>query len=242
MKASGVHVVSGNRGSDRRATKRAAGRPDERFPRASTPFARPDAEQKEILVSVVATVNVTRKEGKIRYVNPIPDGRLSGIETRSPVLLVVKSERGQALYNYPVLVNVYTELAPDDDREGLVDALITVSQAARAIELVIGGKVADVARVGGAPPAVRGVQRLSAREKESGIVLALDQELDEGHTFSVQLSTDHGRTWRTVAVGLRDPRFTIDRTQFREGQELQVRVITTNGLSSSVVMSEPFRV
>ena len=74
------------------------------------------------------------------------------------------------------------------------------------------------------------------------LLLALDNSLDEGHTFSVQFSTDQGRTWHTVAVGLREPRFEIDRSQFREGQELQVRVITTNGLSSSVVMSEPFRV
>jgi hypothetical protein len=234
--------MSANPGSDRRAADRAAGRPDERFPRAPAPFARPEAEHKEILVSVVATVNVTRNEGKIRFVNPIPGGRPSGIEPQSPVLLRVKSETGQVLHEYPVLVNIYTELAPEADREGLVDAVIPVSPAARTIELVIGGKVADTARVGGAPPAVRGVQRVAPDEKEAGILLALDKRLDEGHTFSVQFSTDQGRTWQTVAVGLREPTFAIDRRQFREGQELQVRVITTNGLSSSVVMSEPFRV
>jgi hypothetical protein len=234
--------ASGNRGSDRRATNRTAGRPDERFPRAPTPFAKSSPEQKEILVSVVATVNVTRGEGKIRYVNPIPGGRLSGIEPQSTVLLRVKSEKGQALHDYPVLVNIYTELEPEEDREGLVDAVIAVSPQARTIELVVGKNVADTARVGGASPSVRGVQRLSSHENEPGILLALDKELHECHTFSVQFSTDQGRTWQTVAVGLRDPRFVIDRTQFREGQELQVRVITTNGLASSVVMSEPFRV
>ena len=234
--------MSASRKSDRRKKDRATGRPDERFPRAPTPFARADAERKEVLVSVVATVNVTRQAGTIRFVNPIPGGRPSGIEQQSPVLLRVNSERGQALNNYPVLVNLYTDRAPEDDREGLVDAIIGVSVAARSIELVIGGKVADAARVGGALPAVRGVQRLAAQEKEPGIRLALDRQLDEDHTFSVQFSADQGRTWHTVAVGLREPTFAIDRAQFREGQELQVRVITTNGLSSSVVVSEPFRV
>ena len=233
--------ASGNRGTNGRARGHPAGRPDERFPRAPTPFAKPAAEQKEILVSVVATVNVTRSEGKIRYVNPIPGGRLAGIESESRVLLRVKSEKGQALYNYPVLVNVYTELTPEEDREGLVDAVIGVSPETRTIELVVGKRVADTARVGGAPPDVRGVQRLPSNEKEPGILLALDKQLDVDHTFSVQISTDQGRTWQTVAVGLRDPRFVIDRTQFREGQELQVRVITTNGLASSVVMTEAFR-
>lgn len=238
--------MSGNPGSNRRAADHAAGRPDERFPRVPipplAPLDRPEAERKEILVSVVATANVTRNEGKIRFVNPIPSGRPSGIESRSTVKLRVKSEAAQVLHEYPVLVNIYTELPPEADREGLVDAVIPVSPTTRTIELVIDEKVADAARVGGAPPAVRGVQRVAPGEKEVGILLALDRRLDEGHTFAVQVSTDQGKTWQTVAVGLREPTFTIDRRQFREGQDLQVRVIATNGLASSVVMSEPFRV
>lgn len=234
--------MSANPGSGRRAGNRAAGRPDERFARAPTPFVKPEAEHKEVLVSVVATANVTRNEGKIRFVNPIPSGRPSGIEPESPVRLQVKGEKGQALHKYPVLVNIYTELASEADREGLVDAVIPVSPAARTIELVIGGKVADAVSVGGTPPTVRGVQRVVAHGKERGILLSLDKRLDEGHTFSVQFSADQGRTWHTVAVGLREPSFEIDRGQFHEGQELQVRVITTNGLSSSVVVSKAFRV
>lgn len=237
-----VLSVSADPGSDRRAADSAAGRPDERFPRAPTPFAGPEAGQKEILVSIVATVNMTRGEGKIRFVNPIPSGRACGIEPKGPVLLRVNSEVGQVLHEYRVLVNIYTELAPEADREGLVDAVIPIRPAARTIELVIGERVADATRVGGAPPAVRGVQRVFPDEKEADILLALDKRLDEGQSFSVQISTDQGRTWQTVAVGLREPTFAIDRRQFREGQELQVRVITTNGLSSSVVTSEPFRV
>jgi hypothetical protein len=234
--------VSAHPESDRGAADRAGGRPDERFPRAPAPFVWLEAEQKEVLVSVVATANVTRNEGKIRFVNPIPDGRPSGIEPQSPVLLRVKSDASQVLHEYPVLVNIFTELAPGADREGLIDAVIPVSPASRRIELVVGREVADTARVGGAPPTVRGVQRVAADETEAGVRLVLDKHLDEGHTFSVQFSTDQGRTWQTVAVGLREPTFAIDRTQFRQGQEVQVRVITTNGLSSSVVMSEPFRV
>lgn len=241
--------MSANHGSDdRRPVDRAVGRPDERFPTTAPPipFAGPEAavgaEAKEVLVSVVATVNVTRNEGKIRFVNPVPSTRQSGVQPESRVLLRVRNEAGQVLHVYPVLVNIYTELAPEADREGLVDAVVPVSPAARTIELVVGGEVADAARVGGAPPAVRGVQRVAAGEKEANILLALDRELEEGHTFSVQVSADQGSTWQTVAVGLREPAFAIDRRQFREGQQLQVRVIATNGLSSSVVMSEPFRV
>jgi hypothetical protein len=237
--------VRANHESDRSAADAVGGRPDERFPRAPTqPPTRaigPEGEQKEILVSVVATVNATQSQGKIRFVNPTPGGRPSALEPQSAALLRVKSATDQMLSEHPVPVKIFTERAPEADREGLVDAVIPVDPAARTIELVINGKVVDAARVGGAPPAVRGAQRVAVEEKEAGIVLALDRHLDEGHTFSVQVSTDAGRTWQTVGVGLREPTFAIDRRQFRAGQEVQVRLIVTNGLSSSVVMGEPFR-
>jgi hypothetical protein len=233
------------RESDPDTASAAGGRPDERFPRAPTqPPTRtigPEGEPKEILVSVVAKVNATQSQGKIRFVNPTPGGRPSALDRESAALLRVKGATDQVLSEHRVPVKLFTERAPKADREGLVDAIIPVSPAARTIELVINGQVADAARVGGTPPAVRGVQRVAVEEKEAGIVLALDRHLDEGHTFSVQVSTDQGQTWQTVGVGLREPTFAIDRRQFRAGQEVQVRVIVTNGLSSSVVMGEPFR-
>lgn len=224
---------------ERRFADHSGGRPDERFPAPAA--ARPEVEPKEAMVSVVATVNVTRHAGKIRFVNPVTLARQSGTDPNSPVVLRVKSGSDQRLHEYRVLVNVYTELEPEADREGLVDAIVPISLTARAIELVIGGSVVDAVRVGGTLPAVRGVQRVATDTKGADILLTIDRQLDEGHTFSVQVSDDKGRTWRTVAVGLREPTFAIDRRQFGEGQELQVRIIATNGLSSSVAVSDPFR-
>lgn len=226
--------------SDDKGSGLSGGRPDERFPQAPVPELLP--RQKEILVSVVATVNVTTGQGKIRFVNPLMGGRPSGVERQSPVMLRAKRGDGETLHEFPVLVNLYSELSRDADREGLVDAAIPISPEARVLQLVVGGKVADAVSVGGAPPAVRGVQCVAAQGKDLVMALALDNELPDGHTFSVQVSMDHGRTWQTVGVGLKEPIFTIDRAQFREGGELQVRVLATNGLSSSIVTSEPFRV
>jgi len=225
--------------ADRRCSP-GTGRPDERFRQTPPPELAP--LQKEILVSVVATVNVTTSQGKIRFVNPLIGGQPSGIERQSPVVLRAKRGDGETLHEFPVLVNLYSEMSRAADREGLVDAAIAISPETRALELVVGEKVADALSVGGAPPAVRGVQRVTAQGKDLVIALALDEDLPHGHTFSVQVSVDHGRTWQTVGVGLKEPIFTIDRAQFREGEELQVRVLATNGLSSSIVTSEPFRV
>jgi hypothetical protein len=55
----------------------------------------------------------------------------------------------------------------------------------------------------------------------------------------VQVSTDNGRTWETLAVGLPTPEVTIDRNQFYGAENVLVRVIATDGFRRSVVTSEP---
>jgi hypothetical protein len=123
-----------------------------------------------------------------------------------------------------------------------VDVVIPVDARATGIELLIAGTVADSFSAAGTPPAVRALRTVAADDESLGIALELDRSLEENQTFSVQVSTDRGTTWQTLGVGLREPFFTLDRTQFRQGQEVQVRIIATNGFTSTVVSSETFRV
>jgi hypothetical protein len=233
--------VSADPGAGPSATSGAGGRPDQRFPQPAR--AVEPVEGREIPVSVVATVNLTRNQGEIRFVNPLPSGRISGIEPDSQVALRAVGAEGQVIREDPVRVNLYSELSPDADREGLVNAVLPLTANVRAIELSIEGQVADAVRVGGPLPALRGAQRLvSDDDTVLRVGLALDRTMDEGHTYAIQVSDDHGRTWRTVGVGLKEPIFAMDRRQFHKGDELQVRVIATNGLSSLVVTTETFRV
>jgi len=219
------------------------GRPDERFPdQAVTPLAEDMAERAgERLVSVVATVNLTRDQGQIRYVNPVPGGQPSALEPDSPVVLRVLGPTGELLGNHPVGVRLNSELAAGDDRTGLVDVVIPVGARATGIELLIAGTVADSFSAAGTPPAVRALRTVAADDESLGVALELDRSLEGNQTFSVQVSTDQGATWQTLGVGLREPFFTLDRTQFRGGQEVQVRIIATNGFTSTVVTSETFR-
>jgi hypothetical protein len=214
------------------------GRPDDRF---QAPVAERAAPHEQVVVSVIATVNVTSGEGKIHFVNPLAGGRISGVEPQSQVSLRVKRADGEILQEFPVLVNLYSELSSVADREGLVDAAIPISPETRALELIVAKNVVDSVSIGEGPLLVRGIQHVTAQGKDLLVTLALDKELPHGHTFSVQVSTNRGKTWQTVGVGLKEPIFAIDRAQFREGDEVQVRVLATNGLSSAILAGQPFR-
>ena len=61
-------------------------------------------------------------------------------------------------------------------------------------------------------------------------------------TYNIQVSTDDGQTWQTVAVGRASPEMTIDRTQFAPGSRVAVRVVATDGFTNNVADSETFTV
>ncbi len=227
----------------KRGTQRSAassGRPDERFPALTRSTFGEDREQ--VLISVVAHVNVTSGEGTIAFVNPLPEGRPRGTASESDVVLRVNGADGKVLVEQPVEVKLNSELGASEDREGLVDSVISVPSRAREIELVVRGRVVDTFRAVGPPPAVRAVQPIVPEGKELRIAVEHDRAMEPGHTYMAQISTDNGRTWETVAIGSKDrPSFDIDRALLHDDRDVQVRIITTNGFAASVVTSEPFR-
>jgi len=227
------------------ASASTGGRPDERFPQRADRSA---AEQRSamqpgnrLVISVVATVNLTRTQGKFLFVNPVPNLPLSAAEQNSPVLLRVRQADGEILHEYPVNVKLSSELSPDEDRVGLVDTVIAVDPSARVIELIIAGQVVDTFRAQGEPPALRAVQQVRSADQEPGLAFNFEQRLEANQSYSVQVSTDNGQTWQTIGVGLKEPSYTLDTSQFGKNKEIQIRVTATDGFSSQIVSTETFR-
>jgi hypothetical protein len=227
----------------------AGGRPDERFPhRAASRESQASransgsAAAGEVVVSVVATVNLTKRTGRILYVNPLERLIASDRERPGSAVLRIKGVGNKLLRETPVPVRLNSELRPGEDQVGIVDAVLRVDTSARAIELVLDGKAVDAYPVGGSLPSVRALRVVEGAAKTITMVTDAEQPAERGQTYSVQVSTDGGRTWQTIAVGLKHPALDLDRGQFHAGQEVRVRVIATNGVQRSVVMSETVRI
>jgi hypothetical protein len=215
------------------------GRPDERFPEKLKGDQGLGAGQ--TLISVVATVNLTKVQGKIQFVHPLERGELTPVEPGSRVSVRFRRADGQTLHEFPVGTKIDSCIDPGQDYTGLLDAKLGVEPDARVIELVIDGVVVDTFRAGATSPSARSLKRIGA---ESGnVAVAWEGAADTGEniTYTVQASTDDGRTWNTLAIGLRQPAYTMDRSNFEGATRVQIRVIATNGFTQSIVTDAPYQ-
>jgi hypothetical protein len=191
-------------------------------------------------VSVVARINLTRGAGSIRYVHPVSRPPTIEHAKDDSVRLRVRTDDGTVVSEHSVSVNINSELDPGDDVTGVVDAVIPLPPDAASLELVISGDVAD--RYAPAPlgePTVRvGLRRVAGTARE--LTIDAGEVPAPGLSHFVQVSTDDGRTWRTVAVGLKE-RGRIDLGHLGGDVDVRVRVVATNGFSRSVVATESFR-
>ena len=97
--------------------------------------------RRSIAVSVVAYVNLTRQEGEIAFIRPVPNLTATTPADKSPVALRT-TIRGITVAEYPARLLLNRKVNADDDETGIIDVLITVEVGAR-IHLVLNGAVID---------------------------------------------------------------------------------------------------
>jgi hypothetical protein len=195
-----------------------------------------------VLASVVATVNLTTGSGAIRFVYPVTGLPASAANPDSAVVIRAAGARDTVLDEFGVPVRLDSELESGDEQTGLVSVVLPLRPQTRALLLVIRGQVADTFQVAGPPPGVRAIRPLGTHGRQLQLGVEFERPLEAGHNYAVQVSADGGRTWQTTAVGLTAATANIDTGNLRAGQEIRVRVITTNGTAASETTSDPVRV
>jgi hypothetical protein len=215
----------------------AHGRPDQRV--SEIPGVRAERAGRT-LIHVVATVNLSKQQGKIEYVNPLSAGDAYGVKPGSQVQIRVLRADQTLLREYPVEVKLNSELGPEVDKEGLIDAALVVDHAARVVQLVIAGGIADTFRAAAQAPTGGVSSRINVEKDAVHLSLQPGPTGDMKHTYTIQASTDGGQTWYTLGVGLTDPSIQIHKGQFEAGLEVRLRVLATDGFTQLVVASEKF--
>jgi hypothetical protein len=188
-------------------------------------------------VSIVATVNLTKRTGAIKFVDRV--GRAADQGPLQNQLAAVRfvDATGKVLGTFPTWVRENSDLdqTPGADRTGLVQIVIPVERAAASLELVLEGKVVSRRAISKHAPVVKALKlselaTLVGKRGRTLIWLGLDLDANP-LTYLVQLSGE-GDTWETVATGLTVSKVTL--TDERIGpRPRRVRVIANDGFNVS---------
>ena len=136
-------------------------------------------------------------------------------------------------------VKPFAEEGPEDAGHALCDVVIAVHPDAALIELEINGAVVDTIRPAAAPPIVQDA-RIGTAEGDT-LMLRWNQgqeRLDERHAYTVQMSHDNGRSWQTLAVGLKERQLSIHPENVPRCRRLLFRVQATDGFRAAETVVE----
>jgi hypothetical protein len=189
------------------------------------------------MVHVVVSVNLTRSTGAIKYVTPVQRAAPQ-VGATDRAALVVRDGSGRKLSSTPVVLGETTDISPGADQTALVGAAVPFNPAMAEIDLEVDHEVLARYRNASKPPtAPRLRQVFNALTGAPGAVAEVGSSLAwtppaaaEGTvTYTVQTSDD-GKTWSTIAIGLTEPSLALTPDHASAGT---IRVIASNGFRSA---------
>ena len=178
-------------------------------------------------VSVVATINLSKRVGRFDFVQTVNRAPLVTFRTQTQAALAYVSADGKMSAQYSVNVQTNSEALSGEDVTALVDATIPYSATATKLELLLDGKLFDQRTISKTFPVVRGVVL-----KTPGTFTWQTSSGQPGRlTFYVQ-GRPKGQSWETIALGLSKPRLQLSAAQRR--RYVQLRVIANDGFHNSL--------
>ena len=199
---------------------------------------------------IIAALNITRTSGMITSVLPGTAGGEAPAGGAEPynVVVRVRDADGAIIDERPVAFMRSTCEDPGDEVTGVVDTVLPAFEGAASVEVLVDGQVVDSQPVGGQAAAVGDLVRADVEAAGAGVAPGGSLELrwaapdgPPGQRYIVQVSSDGGASWQTVAVGLAEPAVSLSPDELT-GDEVTVRVLATTGSGTTVVRTDTVRV
>ena len=205
------------------------------------------------MMHVLAKINNGWSIGEIVSLTPVTRASANSAPTADAPVIETLGAGGKTLQRYPVAVFQSTDQgkANSGHPSGLINAAIPVDDSVLGLRITVAGKTLAERMSGAARPTIKAVTkgnaagpgRLTLSPGEPPTVLSWTGQHAETKplTYTVQVSTDGGATWETVAVGLTTPRVAIGaehlsarrRMMALSDRPIKYKVIASDGFHST---------
>ena len=118
----------------------------------------PTEEMVGEFVSVVASVNLTRNAGAIRYVNHVARATVPAIQPNQIAAVQLRDKSGRVIKSFPTWVRADTDIPVGQDQTGLVQVIIPVVPSAAHVDLLLRGKLVSTRAISARAPVVTGLK------------------------------------------------------------------------------------
>ncbi len=180
---------------------------------------------------LLAAIDPKAHTGSIRSVTPIERGVESRLYPQSEATVEWFNANGQPLSSRTVRIKLSSCSENREHRHGMIDAILRRPEQAAEIRLKLQGQEVDRARsVGGNDPL--GAAEMAAR----GTTLAWQGK--RGVWYTIQTSSDGGKTWDTISVSQTATNFTLEKRNYPGVKQLRVRIIATDGFRSTATVHD----
>lgn len=184
------------------------------------------------LVHVVATLDLSGKRGRFRYVTPVKSGTLAQKANNQVVIRAVASD-GRVIADYPAEYQVTTDKLPSEARTATVDATLRIDPRVSRLELHMEGRVVDTFASLSSPPAAPRAGRIVSGQAKDGFAYELqwtDVRRRTGETIRYLVEMGDGSLWTTIGIGRASNRLRLTAGQARAAS---LRVTASNGFRNS---------
>jgi hypothetical protein len=195
--------------------------------------AQPEAEPMETgLIHVLASLDLEKRTGRIVQVTPVMRGAASRPTQNSPAVVEVLDAAGLVLNAMPLRIKESTCCEGETHRHGMLDSLLAAPKNAHQVRLRFHGEVADTFTAASMPS-----ERDWLRQR-AAVAPELEAPPTPGISYTIQISTDAGRSWETVATGVSQPSFRPDASLYPGVDRVLMRITATNGFSLQTVLRD----
>lgn len=215
------------------------------------------------VISLTGRIDLDSGSGEISAVSRLDRSIEKAPTDKTAETPTIKSydAQGRVLSEVPATVLLDSDRAAGDPRTGLVSGEVPYSNDIARLELLYKDKAIAVREAGETRPAIsqptadlprlndllKGLNTLTARARQigefsraNGALTYTWQNLGNGSVkYTVQLSTNGGKDWNTVAVESPQHSITIDPTWIEGASTLDVRVRASDGIHETVSTSKP---
>jgi hypothetical protein len=189
------------------------------------------------LVSVVATVNFTRNTVKLESVSRVGRGLAALVPGDGAASLRFVGANGQTLSRQPIGLRRNSDIPANEDQTGLIDAVVPVAKGAVRMEVLIGDTVMATREIARSAPklSLPASQAFSLGAGPRLVSWQASHAEAKPLSYTVLTSADGGKSWQTLAVGLKENSIAIDPQDFGDVKSVLVRVIANDGFNTTTV-------